>query len=125
MPDNVDILRETVGLRDEYARLLDFSNYAVSSIEGGFSMAPSADAVLEFLDDLQEKLYPIGQREYREVNNFLKQDNASAEQAYRWDGSYYRRKGQCTDGRHFTCYHSSIRTSMLHKDLLTPVSGFQ
>lgn len=61
-------------------------------------MAASANAVTDFLSDLQTKLYSKGQKELQEINEYLKQDNASADMAYRWDGAYYAREGEWSAG---------------------------
>ncbi|MDE2744893.1 MAG: Zn-dependent oligopeptidase [Chloroflexota bacterium] len=51
---NIDILEEALGVRSSMATLLGFESWAAYALE--IKMAKQADAVLEFLEDLEERL---------------------------------------------------------------------
>ena len=53
---NIELLEEALGVRAEMARLLGFESWAAYALE--IKMARQADAVLEFLVDLEERLAP-------------------------------------------------------------------
>lgn len=53
---NVEILEEALGVRSSMATLLGFESWAAYALE--IKMAKQADAVLEFLVDLEERLKP-------------------------------------------------------------------
>ena len=53
---NIDILEEALGVRASMATLLGFESWAAYALE--VKMAKQADAVLEFLTDLEERLQP-------------------------------------------------------------------
>ncbi len=69
--DNTPIMEETLKLRHELAKLLDFNNYAELSIVA--KMAKSTDEVLHFLNDLAEKSYPQGQEELHALAGFAEE----------------------------------------------------
>jgi thimet oligopeptidase len=51
---NIDILEEALGVRSSMASLLDFESWAAYALE--IKMAKRTEAVLEFLEDLEERL---------------------------------------------------------------------
>ncbi|RDV24169.1 oligopeptidase A [Alteromonas aestuariivivens] len=87
--DNTAIIQETLALRSELARLLDFDNYAERSL--ATKMAESTDQVVTFLRDLAHKSRPQAQRELQEVLEFAKAEH-NVESLEAWDIPYYSEK---------------------------------
>ncbi|KAJ5935698.1 saccharolysin [Penicillium verhagenii] len=90
---NAYILKEAVVLRDEAARLLDYSNHASFRIEE--KMAKNPETVEVFLDDLWSKLTSSGHRELAEQAQLKRADLESRGEEfhgfYLWDHSFYGR----------------------------------
>lgn len=61
MPDNVELFRELILLRDEAARLLGYPNHAALRI--GDKMMQDPKAVRRLLDDLEMRLVPEGAKD--------------------------------------------------------------
>ncbi|GAD95132.1 metallopeptidase MepB [Paecilomyces variotii No. 5] len=89
---NVPILKETLALRDEAARLLGYPNHASYRI--GDKMAPSLNMVNTFLDDLKVMLSTRGAQELEKLKK-LKRNDISAptfdDRYHHWDHRYYCR----------------------------------
>jgi oligopeptidase A len=84
--DNTDVMQKILALRHEAARLLDFPNYAAYAL--ATRMAPSNEAVFDFLRQLARVAKPAAQREFAELEAFANRKlNA-------WDVSYYAEKLQ-------------------------------
>ncbi|MCP3663481.1 MAG: oligopeptidase A [Gammaproteobacteria bacterium] len=87
--DNSEIMDQLLALRHEKAQLLGFANYAERSL--ATKMAPSTDAVVQFLDDLAERSLKQAKLELDELTDFAKMeygiDNLEA-----WDIGYYSEK---------------------------------
>ncbi|MCP4995026.1 MAG: oligopeptidase A [Gammaproteobacteria bacterium] len=87
--DNSEIMDQLLALRHEKAQLLGFANYAERSL--ATKMAPSTDAVVQFLDDLAERSLKQAKLELDELTDFAKMeydiDNLEA-----WDIGYYAEK---------------------------------
>jgi len=84
--DNTGVMAEILKLRHEAARLLDFPNYAAYAL--ATRMAPSTQAVFDFLHQLARVAKPAAAREYAELEAFAGRPlNA-------WDVSYYAEKLQ-------------------------------
>ncbi|MBV1883449.1 MAG: oligopeptidase A [Pseudomonadales bacterium] len=91
--DNGDIMQEILRLRDELAKLLNFSSYAEYSL--ATKMAESSDQVLEFLEDLADKSAIQAQKEYDELREYANNQTgkiASIADLQAWDISYYAEK---------------------------------
>ncbi len=69
--DNSSIMQEIMDLRQEYAKLIGFDNYAELSLYE--KMAESTDKVLEFLNNLAEKSKPFALKELAQVKTFAQQ----------------------------------------------------
>ena len=82
---NVSVLRETVILRDEAARLLGYPNHAAFRIEA--KMAKKPEAVNIFLNDLRSRLSAGGQRELETLKQLKKTDLDSRDEHF--DGSFF------------------------------------
>ena len=63
--DNEPVIRRTLELRKEQARLLGFDNFAQMSLAS--KMAPHVDAVLEMLERLRSAAWPHAEREMAEL----------------------------------------------------------
>jgi oligopeptidase A len=87
--DNSPIIKETLKLRTELAKLLGFDSYAERSL--ATKMANSTDQVVTFLQDLATKSKPQAQRDLDEVLSFANDVHGVA-QLEAWDISYYSEK---------------------------------
>jgi len=79
--DNTGVMAEILKLRHEAARLLDFPNFAAYAL--ATRMAPSTDAVFDFLRQLARVARPAAAREYAELEAF------AGRKLNAWDVSYY------------------------------------
>lgn len=87
--DNSKIMKETLELRDELARLLGFPNYADLSLET--KMAESPEQVESFLLDLAERSLPQARIDYQEVVDFARSEYG-VDSIDAWDVAYYSEK---------------------------------
>ncbi|MCJ8742847.1 hypothetical protein PDJAM_G00087190 [Pangasius djambal] len=89
---NTEILEQLIELRAKAAKLLGFSSHANYVLE--MNMAKNASTVSHFLDELYEKLKPVGQKE-RQFLLSLKQAECQRRgldfdgQLHAWDLPYY------------------------------------
>ena len=84
--DNTQVMDRILSLRHEAAQLLDFPNYAAYAL--ATRMAPSNQAVFDFLRELVRVARPAAKREFAELEAFAGRPlNA-------WDVSYYAEKLQ-------------------------------
>jgi len=86
--DNTAVMEEILNLRQEMAVLLGFNNYAEYSLAS--KMAPSVDAVDEFLRDLAEHARAPAEKEIAELKAIAAEDGITELQP--WDSSYYSEK---------------------------------
>ena len=86
--DNTALIEEILCLRLEMAKLLGFNNYAELSLAS--KMAPSVEAVDEFLRDLAEHARVPAEKEVSELKAIAAEDGISDLQP--WDSSYYSEK---------------------------------
>ena len=84
--DNSAIINETLALRQELAKLLDFNHYAQRSLAS--KMASDTSQVLGFLNDLAEKSQSQAQQELAEVKAFA-QEQGHVGQLKAWDIPFY------------------------------------
>ena len=84
--DNTEVMNRILSLRHEAARLLDFPNYAAYAL--ATRMAPSNQAVFEFLRKLAQVAKPAAQKEFAELEQF------AGRKLNAWDVSYYSEKLQ-------------------------------
>ncbi len=87
--DNTDIIQETLALRTEIAKMLDFSSYSERSI--ATKMAQSTEQVVGFLEDLAAKSRPQAQQELEEVKAFA-EELFGVTELNAWDLPYYSEK---------------------------------
>lgn len=87
--DNSEIMDELLALRHELANLLDFANYAQSSL--ATKMAENPDQVLAFLNELAIKSHPQAEKEVAELRQFA-MDEFGANELNPWDYGYYGEK---------------------------------
>ena len=84
--DNTSVMNRILALRHEAAQLLDFPNYAAYAL--ATRMAPSNQAVFDFLRQLVQVARPAAKREFEKLEAFAGRSlNA-------WDVSYYADKLQ-------------------------------
>ena len=87
--DNSGTIEEIMALRHEQARRLDFESFAHLSLAR--KMAPSPDAVTEFLAQLATRSRPLAMRELTELENFAR-DQHGVDHLEAWDVAYYAEK---------------------------------
>jgi len=87
MPQNKDLFREVILLRDEAARLLGYPNHATVKIEN--KMAKTTKTVDGFLGGLRQKLTEGGQAELKTLTELKKQDLESRGIESSFDGRYF------------------------------------
>jgi oligopeptidase A len=87
--DNGPLVEETLALRYELARLLDYRSYAEVSLQT--KMASSPDEAELFLLDLNRRVRPTALAELEELRAFAKQRDGVAD-LQPWDLSYYAEK---------------------------------
>ncbi|KAL6057447.1 Thimet oligopeptidase [Balamuthia mandrillaris] len=91
MTENIPILEEVLKLRHEAANLLGFQNH------GDFilciRMAKNVDTVRKFLQELQEKLLPFGQKELAKLLELKQEEKQDSSDGVinDWDFRYYHR----------------------------------
>jgi oligopeptidase A len=84
--DNTEVMQKILALRHEAAQLLDFPNYAAYAL--ATRMAPSTDAVFDFLRELARVAKPAAAREFAELEAF------AGRKLDAWDVAYYSEKLQ-------------------------------
>jgi oligopeptidase A len=84
--DNTEVMQKILALRHEAARLLDFPNYAAYAL--ATRMAPSNQAVFDFLHQLAKVARPAAQKEFAELEAF------AGRRLNAWDVGYYAEKLQ-------------------------------
>lgn len=87
--DNGPLMEEILALRHEQAQLLGFANYAELSL--ATKMAPSPQAVVDFLTDLARRSRPQAERELAELAAFAKQEQG-LDHLEAWDPAYFGEK---------------------------------
>ncbi|KAH3672329.1 hypothetical protein WICMUC_004300 [Wickerhamomyces mucosus] len=91
VPQNEELLKNSVILRDELSTILGYDNFANYILEE--KMAKNSTIVFKFLNDLQEKLQPLGAKEI-EILKDLKKDELQLPKHnevdyFVWDHRYY------------------------------------
>ncbi|OHX68485.1 M3 family metallopeptidase [Flammeovirga pacifica] len=86
--DNQEIVKNLVSFRNQKAQLLGFDNYADYILEK--RMAPSPSAVVEFLNDLEQKARPAAEEEVNDVIAYAKANGAT--EVKRWDWALWSEK---------------------------------
>ncbi len=86
-PENEEVLRELIGVRQELAGLLDYENFVDYVTEE--HMLHPASAVRDFLDELNEMTEEHAKREYNLLLNLKKENNPDAEDLHMWDHGFY------------------------------------
>jgi peptidyl-dipeptidase Dcp len=87
--NNEEIIRKTVNLKMEKAKLLGFNNHAEYVLAE--RMAENPKRVNDFLSQLYTASRPAAEKEFFEVQNFAK-SNGLKDPLMQWDWSYYSEK---------------------------------
>jgi oligopeptidase A len=87
--DNSSLIKETLALRYELARLLGFESYADLSL--ATKMAESTDQVEEFLRTLAKKSLPVAKKDLQALQKFAV-DEHDINELQAWDVAYYSEK---------------------------------
>ncbi|KAI5366057.1 putative peptidase M3A/M3B catalytic domain, neurolysin/Thimet oligopeptidase, domain 2 [Septoria linicola] len=86
-PENIELFKEAIVLRDEGARLLGYPNHATFRIED--KMAKTPKTVDDFLGDLRKRLAPGGLKEIEKLKELKKKEGGNADHYYLWDHRFY------------------------------------
>jgi oligopeptidase A len=86
--DNTSIITQLLKLREEEAKLLDFSNFAELSL--ATKMADTPQQVVDFLENLAKKAKPYAEQDRLELEAYAKQLGIDDMQA--WDVAYVSEK---------------------------------
>ncbi|MDH5630132.1 MAG: M3 family metallopeptidase [Gammaproteobacteria bacterium] len=86
--DNSKPIEDLLSLKQEEARLLEFSNYVALSLET--KMAKSAEQVLNFLYELNDACHQQAKDEFSELSLFA--ENQGCNEIMPWDVAYYGEK---------------------------------
>lgn len=84
-PENAEMFTELVILRDEAARLLGYTSFAQKILKRRLAKTP--EAVTSLLDEMQENLTPMVQKELAAMKVFANMDEINI-----WDFNYYHRQ---------------------------------
>lgn len=87
--DNGERIEKIVALRHEAAQLIGYANAAEESL--ATKMAPSTQAVLDFLRDLVRRAKPVAERELAELREFAR-DELGLTELEPWDIGYAAEK---------------------------------
>ena len=85
--DNIELLEEAIGVRDEIARRLGYPSWAAYVLE--LRMAKSPDNVLEFLTDLEARLAPKLADDLALLRREQERRTGAAGPVKIWDWRYY------------------------------------
>lgn len=85
VPENEKLFKETLDLRSQLANLLGHSSYANYNLE--IKMARNQEKVFEFINDLKNKLRPLGLKEVEILKQLKEKECKELELPY--DGNYY------------------------------------
>lgn len=84
-PENVELFRRAVVLRDEKARLLGYKSHSEFVLDNRMAKTPAK--VDAFLADLREKLTPGGVKEREKLLQLKQETEGGAEKYYLWDNA--------------------------------------
>ncbi|MEO7938958.1 MAG: M3 family metallopeptidase, partial [Burkholderiaceae bacterium] len=87
--DNAGIIRDILALRQEEAQLLGFANYGALSLAA--KMAPSPQAVIDFLHDLARRARPHALQDLADLRDFARTELGLAD-PQPWDWTYVGEK---------------------------------
>jgi len=98
--ENVALLEEALALRQELAILLGYKTYADYVLE--VKMAKNADTVMEFLNNLRDRLRALGKKDLEGLLKVKQREAKAANVAFNgviasWDKAYYERIQKETD----------------------------
>jgi thimet oligopeptidase len=86
-PENTDVLRDLVRLRDQRARLLGFPSHAHAAMAD--KMMGSPEQAAEFLERMRVTVADAAKREYDELLTFAQQRDPSVERLTSYDTAYF------------------------------------
>ncbi|MCH9670659.1 MAG: M3 family metallopeptidase [Gammaproteobacteria bacterium] len=92
--NNRPVIDEILSLRHQSAVILGFDSYASLSVET--KMAPNAQAVFDFLDELAQRAKPVAEGEIAALQAFAT-DSGGPASLEAWDVSYYSEKLKTRD----------------------------
>jgi len=93
-PSNIEIIKKLLSLRLREAQLLGYKSYAHFKLED--QMAKNPDNVFKFLNNLEEKLKPIGEKAIQKLLELKKEEKVELNEPVdnklnNWDIAYYNR----------------------------------
>ncbi|KXT15340.1 hypothetical protein AC579_10429 [Pseudocercospora musae] len=86
-PSNVEVIEKLIKLRDQQARLLNYSSSAEFSVRD--EMAKTPDAVAKLLESVKKPMLEKLPKELQHVKDRKKNETGKAENLYIWDNGYY------------------------------------
>lgn len=86
-PSNVEVIEKLITLRDEQARLLNYSSFAEQSVRD--EMAKTPDAVEKLLEGVKKPMLEKLPKELQHLKDRKKNETGRAEHLYLWDDGYY------------------------------------
>ncbi len=86
-PENRAVLKNLLGKRHEYARILGYDNFADYRLSD--QMAQSSVVVAKFLDRLADQLQESSEEQYRALLSLKQLDKPGATEVYDWEKRYY------------------------------------
>ena len=92
--DNAPIIKEILELKKEQAQLLGFENYAELSLAS--KMVENLEQVEQFLNQLQEAIYPAAKRETDELVAYAEANGAEMPLQH-WDMPYWQYKKRVSE----------------------------
>ncbi|KXT04893.1 hypothetical protein AC578_3461 [Pseudocercospora eumusae] len=86
-PSNVEVIEKLIKLRDERARLLNYSSFAEREVRD--EMAKTPDAVVKLLESVKKPMLEKLPKELQHLKDRKKNETGNAEHFYIWDNGYY------------------------------------
>ncbi|EME81925.1 uncharacterized protein MYCFIDRAFT_56517 [Pseudocercospora fijiensis CIRAD86] len=86
-PSNLEVIQKLITLRDEMARLLNYSSFAELAVRD--EMAKTPKAVEKLLADVKKPMLEKLPKEIQHIKDWKKNETGNADHLYLWDDYYY------------------------------------
>lgn len=84
--DNTELTAEILNLKQSIAKILGYNYYTELALKD--RMAGSYETVSNFLEKIKDKMVPLAEKEYQQLNSFIKNEYG-LENVEKWDRSFY------------------------------------